>query len=146
MRAISRNGLLLCSELLIAALVMSGCRPHSGRWSKLAEVVNTSGERFILAQEHYEPGPGWRVAFFAVTPEHQAYGSLLQMNGLPWLNSRILLSTGQVTVVRGTASVGVLNLSTRRFTNLLNGVVNMYTPDNEGAHINQSGTKFYFDQ
>jgi hypothetical protein len=120
-----RNGLFAINAALGAGcviLLVATCRPEPGRWKRLCQFTDGSGERFVVAQEHYDWVEGWRIALFSVKSNRE-YGALLQMETGPWSAVSLAASNGTIRILRAGRPVGTLNTSNRVFTNYLNSSV-----------------------
>jgi hypothetical protein len=114
-------------------LVWAGCKEKPERWQKLAEATNAAGQRFVVAQQHYDFVEGWRVGFWCIDSDEKLYGSLLEMETGRWREVRLVQTNEMVEVWRGAYLAGKLDLSERTFRNALNGVVDEYVESVDGA-------------
>jgi hypothetical protein len=106
-------------SLVVLALGYAGCRPPQGNWEKLTEITNSSGVRFIVAQQHYDWVEGWAVNFFFIDSNDKIHGSSLQIETGPWGNVRIAETNESIRVWRGTELVAVYLPSSGVFENCL---------------------------
>jgi hypothetical protein len=119
--------------------------PTPGRWKTLAEIVDSSGNRLVVAQEHYSWSEGWRVSFTVITPDRKVYGSLLEMQTLPWANVRMLEKDGAVEIWRSDSRVGLMTWSNRTFTNFMSTSSDSYIDGYNGVQGKSARENMYFD-
>jgi len=121
-RASIRSALAgIACAIVIGGLAIGyvSCRPAKGEWKKLAEIKNSSGIRFIVAQEHYDLVEGWAVNFFFVDSNGKIHGSSLQIQTGPWQNVRLSESDESIKVWRGKELVAVYTPSNQVFENCI---------------------------
>ena len=135
-------GLCVLAVVGVAFFIL---RPTPGRWKKLAETVDSAGNRLVVAQEHYDLFEGWRVSFTVITPDRKVYGSLLEMETLPWGGVRILEKDGAVEIWRDKARVGLMTWSNRTFTNFLRMTSDSYLDGYDGVQGKSVPEDMYFD-
>ena len=145
MSPLKETRLLLAFAFFILLACVS-CRPKPGEWHKLAELTNSSAERFVVAQEHFDLAEGWNVGFFFITPDQKLYGSLLQMETLPWAKVQLTETNGTVNIWRGPQLVGCLSLSNRIFKNLLDGSYDNYVEGFDGVQGQPVPTNWFIDR
>lgn len=127
-------------------LVWTGHMGRPGQWQKLAEITNSTGQRFVVAQKcQLVEGEGWRVGFWFVDSDKRLYGSLLELETmLPWRKVHLIQTNETVEVRRRAQLVGTLNLSGRVFRNALNGALDTYVEGFNGVQGTVT-TNFVFD-
>src|SRR5882672_6718521 len=64
----------------LVAIGITACnRQQVSGWKKLAEIRDSSGNRYVVAQQHYAWVEGWRISFSLVGADRKIYGSVLEM-------------------------------------------------------------------
>jgi hypothetical protein len=120
-------------------------QPSPDKWKKLAELRDNSGNRFVVAQEHYDFAEGWRASFTVVSSDKKTYGSLLEMETRPWRNVRLERSDDDVKIWRSQELVGMLTLTNNIFTNYLNHAFDKYVDGYNGVQGGIATIKLFFD-
>ena len=148
------RALLLMTHSTAFALVLAGTiamfasacgrAPHGG-WEKLAEHSDSSGNRYVVAQQHYDWIEGWRVSFTLVSSDRKIYGSLLAMKSRRWGMSRITERGQLVKVWREEQVIAVFDTVSRTFTNYLNNSVDRYVDGFNEVQGKAVRTNLYFD-
>ena len=119
--------------IVLVAVLWSACKPNLGHWEKLAAATNSFGQRFVVAQEHYNRVEGWRISFWFIDADKKVYGSLLEMETGPWQNVTLTQPNQTVEVWRGAQLAGTLDLSARVFRNAMNGAIDKYLEGFDGV-------------
>ena len=117
--------------IIAACAGLTHYRPRVGHWHTLADLTDSSSGRFVVEQEHYSWTEGWRVSFSFFSSDGRLYGSLLQRETYPWRDVRLVKTAGSVSIWRDTQLIGVLDLSSKVFSNYLNRSYDHYV---EGYH------------
>ena len=128
----STSRLYFCRVLALLFVILFAAgffylQPSPGKWKKLAELVDSSGNRLVVAQTHYDLVEGWGVTFFVNTSDQMFYSSTLEIETPPWKNVRLEEKEGSVKVWRSEELVGMLTWGNRMFTNFLKGSSDSYT-------------------
>jgi len=131
----------------LVAIGITACnRQQVSGWKKLAEFRDSSGNRYVVAQQHYAWVEGWRISFSLVGADRKIYGSILEMeSSLPWRKVRIVQNSNLVEVLRADQLIGVFDTSTRIFTNHLNRSVDKYVEGFNDVQGKSITTNLYFD-
>lgn len=138
-----RNLILSLLAITVGGLWI-GCS-SKGKWEKLADLRDSTGTRYVVAQQHYDLLEGWRVSFSMIDPSNRVYGSLLAMKTEPWRNAKIIEKGNVVELWHGEQKVGALDRSTKVFTNYIRQTSDKYVPgfnEVQGKIV----TNLYFDR
>lgn len=114
-----------CAAALVIGLVVLTCicylelRPEPGKHYRLADITIPSGDRFVVAEEHYDLVEGWSVGFYFIERGKTAYYCLLKFQTSKWRDAALAYKNDTISVWHKGALVATYDCHSRVFRNLI---------------------------